>query len=101
MQTSNPTASAPASSDLAQLADKLEASLTIMHGSAYAPSLKAVRILKAAAKPAASLNIEWMAATSLAAELKKMSGTVARPASERMVAAANAIEALVAGNQPT
>jgi len=99
MHPSNPTSSKALSpKELQQLVDKLEASLTIMHGSAYVPASQAVRILKVAAKGTTSLNIEWMAATSLAMELRRMSGTVARPASERMVAAADALEGLVAGN---
>ena len=80
---------------LLKKADMLEAAATIMHGSAYVPSYQAVRILRRLAQLRTyPQTLDPEAVRSLAAELRKFSSTVARPASDRMTDVALTLEQL-------
>jgi hypothetical protein len=70
-------------------ADSLDAATCVMHGSAYQPSHKAVKLMQKLAK---NRTIETDDSASvvrgLVAELRHFSNTVARPASDKMQTAA-------------
>ena len=85
----------PYQAALLRQADQLEAALTIMHGTAYSPSLMAMRLIRRLGlatpeKPVGELNPE--ALTELIATLRRLSSTVAKPASTRMTDAADTLE---------
>lgn len=88
-----PPGQVPSAKDLTRLADKLEASSTLMHGSAYAPSRQAVKLLRHLVRNNMTpLVVEGL--DSNIAQLRQMAGTVARPARERMQEAATVLETL-------
>jgi len=79
--------------ELTRLADKLEASSTIMHGSAYAPTRQAEKLLRHLVRSDMTpLVVEGL--ESNIAQLRRMADTVARPARERMQEAATMLETL-------
>lgn len=77
-------------------ADKLEAALTIMHGTAYSPSLMAMRLIRRLGQETPEKPVGVLDPTALAeliATLRRLSSTVAKPASTSMTDAAETLEA--------
>jgi hypothetical protein len=88
-----PAGQAPTGEELTCLADKLEASSTLMHGSAYAPTRQAVKLFQRLSRSNLTpLVVEGL--DTLIEALRRQAGTVARPARERMQEAATMLETL-------
>jgi hypothetical protein len=88
-----PAGHVPTAEELTRLADKLEASSTLMHGSAYAPTRQAEKLLRHLVRHSMSaMVVEGLEANI--EQLRRMAGTVASPARERMLEAATMLEAL-------
>ena len=77
-------------------ADSLEAATCVMHGSAFQPSHAAVKLMRRLAKNRA-IEADAGAADvrKLVDELRQFSSTVARPASDKMQAAARLLSTLL------
>jgi hypothetical protein len=77
-------------------ADKLEAVMCLLHGSAYVPVRQAVRVFRRLAQETTFPQVVPPdALRELIAELRKFSGTVSRPSSDRMTSAALTLERLL------
>lgn len=88
-----PAGYVPTAEEVTRLADKLEASSTLMHGSAYAPTRLTEKLLRHLVRS----NMTPLVVEGLdenIAQLRHMAGTVARPARERMQEAATMLETL-------
>lgn len=93
----NETIKSTSAAELERKADKLEAILGQLHGSAYAPVILAARLFKRLAKQSTpGERVEADSFSTVIADLRKFSNTVANPASARMVDAAETLEQLQA-----
>jgi hypothetical protein len=83
--------------ELLKRATKLENTEASLHGSAYQPVHLAVKIMRRLANETASPQVVHAAEVALlVADLRKFSPTVGRPASDRMLEAAVALEQIAA-----
>jgi hypothetical protein len=80
---------------LLKCADKLEASQTVMHGSAYQRAREAERCLRTLAKNRVVAEENHAFLRNLIEELTYFASTVSRPASEHMLEAANALSSIL------
>jgi hypothetical protein len=85
--------------EVLHLADMLEATLRILHSTAYAPALKAVRVLRVVATDRTIDDDDDRALLkTLVAQLTRSAETVNRPASEYLLDTANVLSTVLAAD---
>lgn len=85
---------------LTKCADRLEASLTVIHSSAYPDALSAVRLMRWLTDGTAHLaTLDREMLPTLTMKLRKFAATVSNPAAANLTASADALDSVAADNK--